>query len=76
LKQLFGRLEAGDEWNVRGADASVGEVEAGDAPRDSRDAEEHDIGLIQVLHTNSIVVSQREVNGVDPVELLTIQLAG
>ena len=67
------RRHAGDERDVGGLDAAVGEIDRGRRLGGPADAHQHHVGLLEIVRQMPVVVHEREVHGVDALEILRVE---
>ena len=72
------RLDAGHQRQIRGLVAALGEIDAGGRLGRARDAEDDDVGRVQVLRQLAVVVRHGEIQRIDAPEIVGIDgvLAG
>ena len=73
-----GQLDAGHQRQVGGLVAALGEIDAGRRLGGARDAEDDDVGGVEVLRQLAVVVRHGEVERVDAAEVVGVDdvLAG
>ena len=64
---------AGHQRNVGGLDAAVGEIDRRRRLRGAADAEQHHVGLLEVVRQLPVIVQQREVHRVDALEIFRVE---
>ncbi len=73
LFEQFGRFDAGDQGDVGGFDAAVGEIEAGGGFGGAGDADENDIGFRNAAGGLAVVMGNHVVHGVNAAEVIGVQ---
>ena len=78
LGQRLGQLDAGHQRQVGGLVAALGEIDAGRRLGGAGDAEDDDVGGVEVLRQLAVVVRHGEVERIDAAEIVGIDdvLAG
>ncbi len=71
-KQFWG-FDTGNERNIGGFDASIGEVEAGGGFGGAGDADQDDIGFRHATLNLAVIMADDVVHGVDAFEIIGIQ---
>ena len=72
LEQLLGRLDAADDRHVRSLVPEIAEVDGERGLRRSRDADEHDVRLVEPP-PHAVVVLDRELDRLDPLEVRGVE---
>ena len=73
LEKLGRRLESRDQQDVGGANAAVGEIDAGRRLGGPADADQHDLGLVEILRMLAVIVQHRVVERFDALEIMRIE---
>ena len=71
--QRAGERDLGNDGHVGGLVSAVGQVDAGRRFRGSADPEQDDIRLLEVFGQLPVIVHHREIQGVDPLEIVGVQ---
>ncbi len=66
-------FDAGNQRDVGGFDAAIGEVEAGGGFGGAGDADQHDIGFFHAAMRLAVIMADDVVHGVDPAEIIRVQ---
>ena len=69
---------AGNQWHIRGLVAAVGEIDAGRGLGRAADANEKNVGVVEILRQVAVIVQHSEVERLDAPEVVGIEhvLAG
>ena len=73
FNKLGRRLEAGHQRDVGGLVAAIGEIDAGRRLRRPADADEDDVGLVEILRMLAVIMHHGEVERVDSPEIVGIE---
>ena len=71
--ELGRHRHAGHQREVRGLDATVGEIDRGRRLRGARHPDQHHVGLLHVVDVLAVVVQHGVVQRVDPLEILGVE---
>ena len=66
-------LDAGHQRNVAGLHAAIGEIDRGRRLRCARDADQHDIGLLQTFEMLAVIVQHGVVERIDALEIFGVE---
>ncbi len=73
LGEEFGRLDAGDQGDVGGFDAAIGEVEASRGFGGAGDADQDDISFRHAALDLAVIMADDVVHGIDALKIIGIQ---
>ena len=73
LGQLWRQWQRGHQRQVRGLIAALGKIDAGRRLGRARDAEQNDVGGVQILRQAAVIVGHREVQRVDAAEIVGVE---
>ena len=68
-----GRRHAGDERDIGGLEAAIGEVDGGRRLRGAAHADQDYIGFVEIVRQVPVIVEEGEVHGVDALEIFRVQ---
>lgn len=71
--ELWRERYAGNDRNIRRLDAPLGEIDRGGCLGGAADAEDDNLGLVEVLGALAIIVAHGEVESVDPLEVVRVK---
>ena len=69
----FRQRDIRHQRNVRGFDAAIGEIDARRRFRGPADADQKDIGLVEILDHLSVIMHHRVVQRVDALEIIRVE---
>ena len=72
-QQRFRQRHVQDDGHVRGLDAAIGEIDARRRLRGSRNADQDDVRLLDVVRELAVIMLHGEIQGLDAPEILRVE---